>query len=380
MTSKLALDSLNEISRQSGFSLCGVTDLSPLAEFNFFQGWLDAGLNGAMEYLRNDQAVQTRANPILFMPEARSIIVVGARYSSGHTDKRPSGLVGEIAGFARGLDYHHILTSRAERMLAEINRTSNNSSQGRIAVDSQPLLEKPLAHRAGLGWQGRHSLLINPRQGSFFNLAEIFTTLEFDAGSPELPERCGTCRKCVDACPTGCIRSDRTIDARRCLSFLTIENKGAIPRELRPALGHRLFGCDTCQAACPWNHRVDDSDVLPEYRPRDLIDAYPDLRQLVHLSPVEIKNRFGASPLLRARRRGLLRNAAIALGNYHSEDALDPLEHLLRQEPDAMIRSHAAWGLGQIPTPRAREILSACSKSEPQETVRQEIRLALENN
>ncbi len=380
MPDSLSLETLQTLGHQCGFSLVGVTDLSPLDEFNFYQGWLDAGLNADMQYLCNDQAVQTRANPQLFMADARSIIVVGARYTSVQIEPRTGKLVGEIAGFARGDDYHNILNQRANRFIQAISEAAGSSTRSRVAVDSQPLLEKPLAHRAGLGWQGRHSLLINPRQGSFFNLAEIFTTLELDADNPDFPERCGTCQKCVDACPTGCIRSDRTIDASRCLSFLTIENKGAIPLELRSALGHRLFGCDTCQAACPWNQRVDDSDVLPEYRPRDLIDAYPDLSELVRLSAAEIRARFGASPLLRARRRGLLRNAAVVLGNYHTEGALHPLEYLLGGEPDALIRSHAAWALGQTPGHRAREILSAYYKTEPHESVREEIRLALETN
>lgn len=373
------MDTLHEISSQSGFSLCGVTDLSPLGEFNFFQGWVNAGLNGPMDYLGKGESLQIRANPGLFMPDARTIIVVGARYSSGHSETRPDGLIGEIAGFARGLDYHNILFQRAERLIEGLMRASDATQLYRIAVDSQPVLEKPLAHRAGLGWQGRHSLLINPRKGSFFNLAEVFTTLELDCDNPELPERCGTCHKCMEACPTGCIRSDRTIDAQRCLSFLTIENKGAIPRNLRSLLGFRLFGCDTCQAACPWNKRVDDGDVLPEYRPRELIDGYPDLCELVHLSKDKFLKLLGSSPLLRARRRGLLRNAAVVLGNYHCVDALEPLEHLLSCESDALIRSHAAWGLGQIPSPRARAILSNTLKNEVDNTVREEIFFALEN-
>jgi epoxyqueuosine reductase len=330
-----------------------------------------------MRYLEDASGLAKRADPRLVFPAARSILVLGARYSGRIPFADPGGLTGILSTHSRGRDYHQVLQERAARVAEELSRAAGSGCEFQVAVDSTPVMEKPLAVRAGLGWQGRNSLIIHPAEGSFFYLAEIFTSLELEPASPEIPDRCGACRRCLDACPTACILPDRSIDARRCLAYQTIENRGSIPRELRPLLGRRLFGCDVCQSVCPWNQKASEDGVLAEFQPRSSEDVFPDLSVLVHLSGAEIKSRFTGTGLIRARRRGLLRNAAVVLGNTGCEDAVEPLSFLLFNEVDSQIRGHAAWGLGQISSHRSRDILTEALHRETYETVLEEIHLAL---
>ena len=380
MSARLNPHIVQEIIQRVGFTLWGVTGTSPLSAFDHYRRWISGGFHGNMRYLEDVDSLSKRADPRLVFPTGRSILVLGARYSGRIPFADPGGLTGVISAHARGHDYHQVLRDCASRVAEEFSRAAGSAGEFQVAVDSTPVLEKPLAVRAGLGWQGRNSLAIHPVQGSFFFLAEIFTSLELEPAHQEIPDRCGACRRCLDACPTACILPDRRIDARRCLAFQTIENKGSIPRELRPLLGRRVFGCDACQSACPWNKKASEDGVLTEFLPRSIENVFPDLPALVHLSGAEFKSRFAGSGLMRSRRRGLLRNAAVALGNTHSKDAAEPLSFLLFNEADALIRAHAAWGLGQIPSNRACDILTAALNCETDETVLEEIRLALAVN
>lgn len=376
MADRIPLQALAEIVQQSGFALCGVTDAAPLEAYARHSAWLAAGLHADMRFLEDAR----RSTPGQVFPQARSIVVLAARYPARAPWARPAGLTGIVSAHAWGQDYHRVLRQRAELVARELQRLSGRPFEYQVAVDATPLMEKPLAARANLGWQGRNTLMNHTHHGSCFFLTEILTPLEIEAAASEHPDRCGTCQRCRQACPTACIRPDCTLDARHCLAYQTIENKGAIPREIRPLVGHHLFGCDACQQVCPWNRKVDDAVVLPEFLPASDSAVFPDLREVVRLSEADFRRRYAGSGLLRARRRGLLRNAAVVLGNYHSVDALDPLATLLQCEADPLIRAHAAWGLGQTPSPRAREILSAALKNDPHESVLEEIRLALESH
>lgn len=371
---------LQEISQRSGFILSGVTGTAPLADFERYKQWINAGYHASMHYLEASPGREIRANPALFLPQARSILICASRYAVPPSPVQGDDLSGRVSAYALGGDYHTVLRQRAENLVTELTRLSGLSLQTRIAIDSAPVLEKPLAQRAGLGWQGKNSCLIHPRQGSFFFLVNIFTSLELEDTGPITADHCGACRRCLDACPTGCILPDRTIDARRCISYQTIENKGAIPPDIRPQLGHWLFGCDVCQMVCPWNRKADNAPVADEFLPQSETAAFPDLRQIVRLTEPEFKSRFRDSPILRAKRRGLLRNAAVVLGNFRSPEALPPLVYLLENDPDPLIRAHAAWGLGRTPASQARVTLSERLKTESDMDVHQEIIQALDQN
>ncbi|OGO73127.1 MAG: tRNA epoxyqueuosine(34) reductase QueG, partial [Chloroflexi bacterium RIFOXYC12_FULL_59_14] len=217
----------------------------------------------------------------------------------------------------------------------------------RAYTDTGPLLERDLAQRAGLGWIGKNTCLIHPRAGSYFLLAEILLGLELDPDSPIVTDHCGTCTRCLDACPTDCILPDRTLDARRCISYLTIENKADIPADLRPLIGDWIFGCDICQTACPWN-RFAAPEGDASFHPRAGAAA-TDLVHTLALTPESFRRRFARTPLQRAKRRGLLRNAAVALGNLGDERALPALEKAL-DDPEPMVREHARWAMERIKT------------------------------
>jgi epoxyqueuosine reductase len=361
------------------FTHFGVIKPAPLDQ-HFIKKYVDwnmSGFNAGMEYLSRPSTRKTRVDPSQFLPEARSIIVLAARYPVDRDDDFHPGLHGKIASFAWGQDYHHVLQVKLEILSAEIAKLSGKEHNSRIAIDSSPILEKPLAFEAGLGWIGRHSCLIHPIHGSFFFLANLFTTLEIEPTGTQMPSRCGDCHRCMDACPTGCILPDHTIDARRCISYLTIENKDVIPVELREKIGQHLFGCDVCQAVCPWNRKPDDSSVILDLQAKSESNIWFDLTRIVSLSHDEFKENFQDSPVLRAKRNGLIRNACVVLGNTHSDEATPHLARLLREEPFPLIRGHAAWGLGTINSSNAREVLSNCLSTETEPDVLDEIKSAL---
>jgi epoxyqueuosine reductase len=288
-----------------------------------------------------------RADPRLLMPECKSILVLAVPYSKpsvgvGSGDKRSRG---RIAAFARGEDYHKILPKRLKAIVGLIEKEIGHPVLNRYFTDSGPLLERDLAQRAGLGWMGKNTCLIHPGLGSYCLLAEVLLDLELEPDAPFEADRCGTCTRCLDACPTSCILPDRTLDAARCISYLTIELRDQIPRELRSKLSNWIFGCDVCQMVCPWNRfaapngdeAISGADGEPE----------PDLIHELTLDDQEFGRRFGHSPVRRARRGGYLRNAAVALGNSGDRLAL-PVLHEASRDPDALVREHATWAAEQI--------------------------------
>lgn len=329
--------------RQLGFSLAGFTTPEPAAHLSEYERWLMLGRHGDMGYMADPR----RRDPHLLLPGCQSILVLAMPYQVPEDADRRAAVQGRVAAYARGRDYHIVLVERMQALVTWIERRVGKPVAHRICVDSSPLLERDLAQRAGLGWIGRNTCLINPVIGSFFFLAEILLGIEFDPDPPFTVDRCGTCRRCLDICPTGALLPERMMDARRCISYLTIENKYSIPPELRPNLGSWIFGCDLCQTVCPWNHHPQ-----PAADPAFLTGhgaAAIDLCADLGITPDEFKLRFKDSPIQRAKRSGYVRNIAVALGNAGNRQAATALEKALQDE-DALVREHAAWALERIQT------------------------------
>lgn len=350
-------DSIIEEAHRLGFTLAGVTTPDPPPHAAAFENWLAAGRHAAMGYLATERSRARRADPRLILPGCRSILVLGVPYDapslypnltrSNDSAKRTFGVsrsAARIASYALGADYHDVLPPRLEALVGFIEQQLGHPVANRWYTDTGPVLERDLAQRAGLGWIGKNTCLINPRHGSYFLLAEIFLDLELEPDTPLTTDHCGTCTRCIDACPTECILPDRTIDAGRCISYLTIELKDDIPADLRPRLGNWVFGCDICQAVCPWNRFASAGD--PVFG-GDLEAFGPDLIRELELDATEFNRRFKHSPVRRPRRRGYLRNVAVALGNSGTPDDIAALEKSLA-DPDALVRSHAAWAIKQI--------------------------------
>ncbi len=358
--------------RRLGFDLVGITAADPPPHLEVYETWLAEGKHGEMGYLASDRARKRRADPRRILPECQSILVVGVSYlprSEENTD-------GPVATYALGQDYHQVLKNRLQRLVAAIEAAADGSIPHRIYIDTGPLLEREFGQRAGLGWIGKNTCLIHPRRGSFFFLGEVLLGIALAPDAPFTVDHCGTCTRCIEACPTRCILPDRTIDARRCISYLTIELKGTIPVDLRSQMGSWVFGCDICQQVCPWNLRFAPSIPEPSFQARSfLLD--PDLKAFLRLDQEGFKREFRDSPLKRAKLRGLLRNAAIAAGNSRDPRLIPALSRLLREDAEPLVRAHAAWALGQIGGVEAQAVLRKTQESEEDESVLAEINAAL---
>jgi epoxyqueuosine reductase len=377
--------------RHLGFCLAGITTPEPPTHLEVYKRWLAQGCQGEMHYLETERALERRGDPRLLLPGCRSIIVLGARYPSALAHSSATdGLRGKVAAYAWGSDYHELLPAQMEQLTAFIRELAGTAFAYRCVSDSAPLLERELAQRAGLGWIGKNTCLIHPKIGSFFLLAEILLDLELTSDPAFSADRCGACTRCIDACPTGCI-GVRTLDARRCLSYLTIELKGAIPPELRSSIGEWVFGCDICQQVCPWNLRFanpntarDNADLLPGLAARPGVPD-PDLVEELGLDPAAFNQKFRRSPLQRAKRRGYGRNVAVALGNLAAagtnseqvEEAVSALARALAEDPEPLVRGHAAWALGRIGGAAAQLSLVRAALEEENETVQREIQRVL---
>jgi epoxyqueuosine reductase len=339
---------IKEKARRLGFSLAGVTSPDPPPHLSTFERWLDAGRHGEMGYLADERARTRRAEPRTILPECESILVLAAPYqdpkSAEASDESGPGPNGRVAAYAWGDDYHTVFPPRLKELVTFIEEQVGHSVPNRYYTDTGPLLERDLAQRAGLGWIGKNTCLINPKQGSYFLLAEILLGLELEPDLPFSTDHCGTCTRCIQACPTECILPDRTIDARRCISYLTIELKGDIPEEMRPMLGDWVFGCDVCQMVCPWN-RFASPEGNASFAPRPGVPT-PNLIRELELTPENFNRKFKNSPLKRAKRRGYLRNVAVAAGNSEDEQAIPGLEEAQNDEEE-LVRTHATWALGK---------------------------------
>jgi epoxyqueuosine reductase len=289
---------------------------------------------------------------------------------------KETGLSGLVASYAWGDDYHDVLPERLQQLVSFIENHVGHPVTNRWYTDTGPILERDLAQRAGLGWIGKNTCLIHPRLGSYFLLAEILLGVELEADAPFVPDHCGTCRRCLEACPTGCILENRTLDANRCISYLTIELKETIPVGLRSKIGEWLFGCDICQQVCPWNQRFATSAGDQAFNPRPNL-PHPKLLQEIGLSQHAFNRKFKGNPIKRGKRRGYLRNVAVALGNIGESSVVPALVEALANDPEPLVRGHAAWALGTIGGEAAWRGLRASSQREKAPAVLDEIRDAL---
>lgn len=333
-----------------GFCLCGSVRMEESKYYSVYESWLNKQHHGSMVYLDSDRHRTIRRDPSILVPWAKSVLVLAWPYLL--SDTSPSEPVGLIAGYAASEDYHLALPRILAKLIDELPEVFGYPVQSQIFADSAPILERELGVRAGLGWIGKNSCLLNPDHGSAFLLAEVFLDQELPDGNETQAERCGQCHRCIDACPTGCILPDRTIDAGRCLSALTIENKGPLPREFHSAVGNRLFGCDVCQSVCPWNQSRKKIKVDPP-----TLDE-KEMIALLSIDDVGFHARFTGSPLWRVKRRGLIRNLCTVLGNLRSSAAVPALGSVLSSDPDPMIRLSAATALMNIDPGMAKELIS----------------------
>lgn len=329
--------------RQLGFILAGVTSPEPPANYRIFEEWLERGHHGTMDYLASERSRNRRADPKQILPECKSILVLAIPYTpiSQNTVNGQSSTV-SIAAYALGDDYHEVIPPRLKQIVEFIEEQVGRKIPSRCYTDTGPLLERELAQRAGLGWIGKNSMLIHPKAGSTFLLAEILLGIELEPDDPFPADHCGACTRCLDACPTQCILPDRTLDSRRCISYLTIENKDEIPEALREQAGGWAFGCDICQQVCPWNRFSLPAD--PALQPS--VPLPVRISDLL-LSSVEFNQRFKRSPIKRAKRRGYLRNLAVATGNIGGEDDRPILEQAAKDE-EPLVREHAKWAIQKI--------------------------------
>ena len=325
---------IKEKARQLGFTLAGVTSCEPPPHYAAFETWLNAGHHGTMNYLAEERNRTRRSDPKQILPECKSILVLAIPYNPPHSQE--DGMM-RIASYALGDDYHDIIPPRLQSIVEFIEEQVGHKIQNRYYADTGPVLERDLAQRAGLGWVGKNSMLINPKAGSYFLLAEILLGIELEPDDPITTDHCGTCTRCITACPTQCILPNRTIDARRCISYLTIELKDEIPLELRPLIKDWIFGCDVCQQVCPWNRFSQKADPAFETK-----IPLPVLTSDLTLTSVEFNQRFKKSPIKRAKRRGYLRNLAVATGNAGNKNDIPILEQAVK-DVEPLISEHAKW-------------------------------------
>ncbi len=355
-----------------GFSRIGIARITQLPWKDHFNKWLEEGLHGRMLYL--ERQAQKRRNPGLVLKGARSLLVLAANYNTGH-ESADSPLKGRISRYAWGNDYHTVIKSRLENLLKFI-QSQESSAEGLSYVDTGPVMEKVWGAQTALGWMGKHTNLVSRTLGSWFFIGVILLNLELEYNRPER-DYCGKCSRCIAACPTGAIIAPYVLDARRCISYLTIELRSTIPRSLRPLIGNRIFGCDDCQEVCPWN-RFAVSTADKEFHVNEEI-LTPNLMALARITDSEFKSRFKTSPILRATRNGFVRNAVVALGNSGESKAVPVLEEALN-DGSPLVRAHAAWALGQIATPLADRKLKLAHAKEKTAMVLDEIVMALERN
>lgn len=332
-----------------GFTLAGVTTPEPPAHLPAYEAWLSHGHHGHMHYLADERARARRADARLILPECQSILALAIPYHPHPAIRTPSpdAPCGEVAAYAWGDDYHEVLPPRLQALISFMETRVGHAIPNRWYTDTGPLLERDLAMRAGLGWIGKNTCLINPQHGSYFLLAEILLGLTLAPDPPFSTDHCGTCTRCIDACPTHCILPNRTLDAPRCIAYLTIELKGSIPLDLREKTGSHIFGCDICQQACPWNRFADPARGDPAFAPRQGLPS-PSLTAELTLTPQTFNQKFKTSPVRRAKRRGYLRNVAVALGNSGDLRALPVLEHAQANDPEPLVREHAEWAIQKI--------------------------------
>jgi len=318
-----------------GFDDCGFTTAVPPDSAAQLQSWLGEKRHGEMTWI--ERSAPKRTDPQLVLPNARSVICLAVSY---HSTTPHSG---EVARYARYTDYHNVLADKLKTLTAFVDQLGTGT-RSLWYVDTGPILERDLAQRAGIGFIGKHTNVISRKLGNWIFLAEILTTLELEPDASE-KNRCGSCSRCITACPTNAITAPFKLDARLCISYLTIELKGSIPVELRPLIGNRIYGCDDCLAACPWNKFAREGSLMKSHARHDL--TTPDLIELLKLDDAGFKTKFAAAPMLRTKRRGILRNVCVALGNVGDRAALPALWKAC-EDSEPLIAEHARWAVARV--------------------------------
>lgn len=344
-----------------GFQQCGITTPDMSHETERLHQWLDQGYQGDMGYLANH--TDKRLDPTLLHPGTQRIICVRMNYMPPRTQKLKvlsDPASGYIARYTLGRDYHKLMRKRLTQLGQRIEAAVGSAGY-RAFVDSAPVLERPLAQKAGLGWIGKHGLVLNREAGSWFLLGELFIDLPLPVDAPETENHCGRCSACIDVCPTNAFPQPGVLDARRCISYLTIELKGAIPLELRPLMGNRIFGCDDCQLICPWN-RFSGNTRESDFHPRQQLDS-PTLIDLFAWDEAEFLKKTEGSAIRRTGHEGWLRNIAVALGNSDGGEAVRAALESRLNHPSALVREHVAWALERLSQGRAATPLPLLSHS-----------------
>ncbi len=358
-----------------GFELVGIIPAVQSETIARYQQWIENGYAGKMQYLERHLPLKTDVRQLL--SEAKSVISLAMNY---YTLDPPKALAedaarGQISRYAWGDDYHDIIRQRLSELVDFIKQTAETELQTRVCVDTAPIIEREYAQKAGLGWIGKNTNLIHWRSGSWYFLAEVLVSIALESETPVLRGSCGTCTRCIEACPTDAFVEPNLLDSRRCISYLTIELKERIPKALRSKMGNLIYGCDICQEVCPWNSKAVPTDD-PAFRPRDG-NLTPTLLSLVGMTQQEFSRRFKGSPIKRAKRRGFLRNVLVAIGNWGNQRAVPALKKALTDD-EPLVRSHAAWALGQIGGTAAEQILQTQLTVETEHEVITEIQDALE--
>jgi|SRR5579875_235987 len=357
---------IEALARSEGFVNIGFARLGLLPRESFYRQWLAAGRHGEMGYLAREP--ERRFDPRRLDARWRSVISLAFPYQA--PGARPADwraeLRGRVASYSLGPDYHDVVLARASAVAAELARLRPGAI-ARVYVDTGPVLEREWGRESGLGWFGKNTNLLHREHGSYFFLAEIFTDLELGREQAGYGNFCGSCRRCLEQCPTQALEAGYVMEPRRCISYLTIELRGPIPLPLRPALENWIFGCDICQEVCPWNE--EGGELCEALNPR--------LPELMLLDEEGFRVRFRHSAVKRAKRRGLLRNVAVALGNSGNPAAVEVLAHALRIEPEPLVRAHVAWALGRLGGAVARRALQGAQTLETDPAAAAEIARAL---
>ncbi|TET52856.1 MAG: tRNA epoxyqueuosine(34) reductase QueG [Anaerolineales bacterium] len=359
-----------------GFDLVGIAPARPARHLPAYRRWLASDYHGEMDYLARPDRVERREDPARIIPGARTFVTVALNYFPGQPRPERDEPRGLVSNYAWGSDYHGVMAHRLEQLAQFVADRFSENVRYRVYVDTGPLLERDHAVEAGLGFFGKNTCLISPRLGSWLFLGILLVDVKLQTTHPPAMPSCGTCHRCLDACPTGALVEPYVLDARRCISYLTIELKGAIPRELRPSMGSWVYGCDECQAACPWQrfaHVTREQSFLADTEGR----SSPRLAQLLELDEQAFQRRYDGTALARIGRVRLLRNVAVALGNSAGERGTGALVAALGDE-ERLVRSHAAWALGRRGAEAGIAALSSALSGETDDETREEMQSALE--
>ena len=368
------VEQIRQTARELGFEVAGIASVEPLArDDRAFAHWRESGFAAGMVYMT--RRPELHAHPSALVPYARSVITLAINYYETAPAFEHEHRFGRVARYAWGLDYHDVVKPRLVELASQIEKFAGRKLHARCFVDAVPLLERAVAASAGVGFFGKNTNLLRPRSGSWFFLSEILVDLDLPADENQIKVSCGSCRRCMDACPTDAFAGPYQLDSRKCISYLTIENKGAIPRELRSQIGEWVFGCDVCQDVCPFNRFASDT-AWPELRPESGVGSRLDLGELLSIaSDEQFRARFRGTALMRPKRRGLLRNAAIAAANIGATSAVPALVERIKSDAEPLIRSHALWALAQLDFKLAKQIAPGVIKNDPDESTRDEARV-----